>query len=468
MNSKTETTKSAVAAEKASLQKGFLQKYFKLNESGTTVKTEIVAGLTTFLTMAYIIAVNPSILSASGMPKGELVTATCIAAGLTTILGGLYANLPYALASGMGLNAFFAFTVCGALKIPWQIALTAVFVEGLIFIILSLTKVRESVVNAIPDSLKIAVSAGIGLFIAFIGLQGAKMITNDDTVLVALGNIQDPRVIICIIGLILIGVMIHKNIKGAILWGILACTGLAWIYALIIGPENAAQLYEIYLPTGITKVYGIGEIAMKMDFSVFTQADKLLTFFSVMITFLFVDFFDTVGTLVGVASKANMFDKDGKVLRANRALLTDAIGTTFGAMVGVSTVTTYVESSSGVVEGGRTGLTAVTTGLLFLVAIVFAPIFIAIPGCATAPALIVVGLFMLQNVIKIDFFDYPEAIPAFLAIIMMPLSYSIANGLMFGIIAYVIFNLFSGRAKKITGTMYVLAAIFIIKLALKL
>lgn len=445
---------------------GFVERYFKLKENNTTVKTEVIAGITTFLTMAYIIAVNPNILSSTGMPKGPLVTATCIAAGLTTIIGALYANLPYALASGMGLNAFFAYTVCGVMKIPWQVALTAVFVEGIIFIILSLTKVRELVVNAIPDSLKVAVSTGIGLFIAFIGFVDAKMIIKNDATLVSLGSISNPSVVICIIGLIVIGIMVHKNIRGAILWGILLCTGIAWIFALIIGPQKAAELYGIYLPAGVASVYGIGEIAMKMDFSVLFAPSQILNFLSIMITFLFVDFFDTVGTLVGVASKANMFDKDGKVLRADRALLTDAIGTTIGAMVGVSTVTTYVESSAGVVEGGRTGLTALTTGILFIIAIIFAPIFIAIPSCATAPALIIVGLFMIQNVTKINFFDYPEAIPAFLTILMMPLTYSIANGLMFGIISWVIFNLLSGRSKKITGTMYVLAVLFVLKLVL--
>lgn len=450
------------------IKEGLLEKIFKLKQSGTTVRTEIIAGFTTFLTMAYIIVVNPGILSATGMPIGPLVTATCIAAGLTTILGGLYANLPFALASGMGLNAFFAFTVCGAMGIPWQTALTAVFVEGIIFIILSLTKIREAVVNAIPNSLKIAVSAGIGLFIAFIGFENAKIVVNNDATLVGLGSIGDPRVLIALFGLIIMGVMIHKKVKGAILWGILICTAIAWVFALIIGPAKAAELYQISLPAGITQIFGIGDIALKMDFSVFTNTQGLLTFAAVMITFLFVDFFDTVGTLVGVASKANMFDKDGKVLRANRALLTDAIGTTFGAMVGVSTVTTYVESAAGVTEGGRTGLTAVITGILFLLAIVFAPIFIAIPSCATAPALIIVGLFMIQNVMKIDFFDYPEAIPAFLAIIMMPVTYSIANGLMFGIIASVIFNLLGGRGRKVTVTMYILAAVFILKLVLGL
>lgn len=443
---------------------GFLEKFFKLKENNTTVRTEIIAGITTFLTMAYIIAVNPQFLSAAGMPKGPLVTATCLAAGLTTILMGLYAKLPYALASGMGLNAFFAFVVCGAMKIPWQVALTAIFVEGIIFIILSLTRVRELVVNSIPNSMKIAVSSGIGLFIAFIGFENANLIVNDDATLVTLGKMTDPRAVICVIGIILIGIMVHKKVKGAILWGILACTVIGWVYALVIGPAKAAEAYKIFLPTGIFEVHGLGDIAFKLDFSIFGTTQGIITFLSIMVTFLFVDFFDTVGTLVGVASKADMFDEKGNVLRARQALLTDAIGTTFGALVGVSTVTTYVESSAGVVEGGRTGLTALTTGILFIAAIVFAPIFMAIPGCATAPALIVVGLFMLQNVTKINFLDYPEAIPAFLTIIMMPLTYSIATGLMFGVIASVIFNLLSGRTKNVSATMFILAVLFVLKL----
>lgn len=444
---------------------GFLERFFKLSENKTTVKTEIIAGITTFLTMAYIIAVNPDFLSATGMPKGALLTATCLAAGLTTILMGLYANMPFALASGMGLNAFFAYTVCGAMGISWQVALTAVLVEGIIFIILSLTKVREAVVNAIPESLKVAVSAGIGLFIAFIGFINGQIVINNDSTLVGLGKITDPRALICLLGVIVIGVLVHKQVKGAILWGILVSTVVAWIYALIVGADAAAAL-GIYLPSGLTQVYGIGDIAFKLDFSVFSSTQSILTFISIMLTFLFVDFFDTVGTLVGVASKANMFDKDGKVLNARQALLTDAIGTTFGALVGTSTVTTYVESSAGVAEGGRTGLTAVTTGILFLLAIIFAPIFLAIPSCATAPALIIVGLFMMQNITKIDFYDYTEAIPAFLTIILMPLTYSISDGLMFGTIAYVVFNLLGGKAKKISVTMFILAILFVLKLVI--
>nr|WP_258049587.1 NCS2 family permease [Clostridium weizhouense] len=434
-----------------------------MKQSNTTVKTEIIAGITTFLTMAYIIAVNPDFLSQTGMDKGAVLTATCLAAGLTTIFMGIYANLPFALASGMGLNAFFAFTVCGAMKVPWQVALTAVFLEGIIFIILSLTKIREIVVNSIPTSLKIAVSAGIGLFIAFIGFQNSGIVIKNDSTLVALGTLKDPRAIIAVIGIIIIGILVHKQVKGAMLWGILSCTIISWIYALIIGPAKATEMYKIFLPTGLFGIHSMAPIAGKLDFSVFATAKGVGMIISVLLTFLFVDFFDTVGTLVGVASKANMVDENGNVLRAKQALLVDALGTTMGAIMGVSTVTTYVESSAGVAEGGRTGLTAIMSGILFLLAAFFAPIFMSIPSCATAPALIIVGLFMMQNITKIDFYDYTEAIPAFLTIILMPLTYSIATGLMFGVIGYVLFNFFCGKKEKISITLIILAIIFILR-----
>lgn len=455
MNKNTETIK---------VKEGFLESFFKLKESNTTVKTEIIAGITTFLTMAYIIAVNPDFLSTTGMDKGALLTSTCVAAGITTILMGFYANLPFALASGMGLNAFFAFSVCGAMKVPWEIALTAVFCEGIIFILLSLTKVREIVVNSIPTSLKIAVSGGIGLFIAFIGFQNAKIVINDDATLVTLGKFSDPRAVIAVIGIVIIGILVYKQVKGAILWGILSCTVIAWTYALIIGPEQAAKLYQIYLPTGFFGIHSMAPIAGKLDFSIFGSKEGIITIVSILLTFLFVDFFDTVGTLVGVASKANMIDENGNVLRAKQALLVDAIGTTMGACMGVSTVTTYVESSAGVAEGGRTGLTSVATGILFLISAFFAPVFMAIPSCATASALVVVGLFMMQNITQIDFYDYTEAIPAFLTIILMPLTYSIATGLMFGVIAYVLFNALGGKKENVSITIFILAVIFIIRL----
>lgn len=447
-----------------------MENFFKLKENGTDVKKEVVAGITTFLTMAYIIAVNPSILSVTGMPQGALVTATCLAAGITTILMGLYANLPFALASGMGLNAFFAFTVCGSMGASWQVALTAVLVEGIIFIILSLTKVREAVVDTIPMNLKYAVTAGIGLFITFIGFADAGVVVSNPATFVSLGNFVTPNVIITVIGIIVIVVMSKNNVKGSILWGILICAVLGWIYAAI--SPAAAIYYKIWpLPTKVFEFQSISPIAFKFDFAYMTNSNTFWQFLIVMFTFLFVDFFDTVGTLVGVASKADMLDKNGKVPKAGKALLVDAVGTTMGACFGVSTVTTFIESSAGVVEGGRTGLTSIVTGVLFLIAMFFAPIFVAIPSCATAPALIIVGFFMMENVVKIDFSDFTEGVPAFLTIAMMPLTYSIGDGLTMGILSYAVLNLVnniftkdSSKKKKMSGVMYVLAIIFIIKL----
>lgn len=447
-----------------------MDKYFKLTENGTNVKREIVAGITTFLTMAYIIAVNPNFLSTAmgNGTAGALVTATCLAAGLTTILMGLYANAPFALASGMGLNAFFAFTVCGAMGISWQVALTAVFVEGIIFIILSVTRVREAVVNCIPLTMKHAVTAGIGLFIAFIGLTGAGIVVANEATLVSLGSMVAPGAIIAVIGLLIIAVLNSRNVKGSMLWSILICSIIGWIYA-VVNPDGATAA-SIYLPDGILKYESIKAIAFKLDFSVLTNSSAILNFITVCLTFLFVDFFDTVGTLVGVCSKANMLDKDGNVPMAKKALLVDAIGTTFGALVGVSTVTTYVESAAGVSEGGRTGLTAVTTGLLFLLAMFFSPIFIAIPSCATAPCLIWIGFMMLESVMKINFSDFTEGFPAFITIAAMPLCYSIGDGLTLGILSYTLVNLLNNifgkqeKKKPISVVMYILSIIFILKL----
>lgn len=431
------------------------------------MKKEMLAGLTTFLTMAYIIAVNPNILSSTGMPAGALVTATCLAAAIACILMGLFANLPFALASGMGLNAYFAYTVVGQMGISWQVALTAVFVEGIIFIILSLFKVREAVVNAIPKNMKLAVTGGIGLFIAFIGMVNAGLVVANESTMVSLG-LFTPAVIITIIGLIIIAVLDKKGVRGAILWGILISAIIGWIYALI--DSEAAAALGIYLPSGIFKFEGIGEIAGKVDLVHAFSAENIKMFITVVFTFLFVDFFDTVGTLVGVCSKAKMLDDEGKVPNAGRALLVDAVGTTAGSLLGVSTVTTYVESSTGVAAGGRTGFTAITTGVLFLIAMFFSPIFIAIPGCATAPALIYVGYLMLGAVKEINFDNITEGVPAFLTIAAMPLTYSIGDGLTLGILSYVIintlYNLFSKKEDKIkvSWVMYVLAVIFVLKL----
>ncbi|MEA4826006.1 MAG: NCS2 family permease [Clostridium sp.] len=447
-----------------------MENFFQLKQNGTDIRKEVIAGITTFLAMAYIIAVNPNILGVTGMPKGAVLTATCLSAGLTTILMGLYANLPFALASGMGLNAFFAFSVVQARGVDWKVALTAVFIEGIIFIILSLTNVRELVVNAIPTTLKLAVTAGIGLFIAFIGFVNAGIVVKNDATLVGIGNFTTPPVIIAVIGIIVIVILSKKNVKGALLWGIVVSTIIAWGYAFI-SPKLAAETYHIYLPNGIFKFETLNPIAFKLDFSYITDATKVWSFITIVLTFLFVDFFDTVGTLVGVASKVGMIDKEGKVKNAGKALLVDAIGTTFGALIGTSTVTTYVESSAGVAEGGRTGLASIVTGILFLIAMFFSPLFIAIPGCATAPALIIVGFFMMENVVKIDFADFTEGVPAFLTIALMPLTYSIGDGLTLGVLSYAVLNFINNiftkdknKKKKVSIVIYILAILFIIKL----
>ncbi|MBP3915400.1 NCS2 family permease [Clostridium sp.] len=433
------------------------------------MKKEMLAGLTTFLTMAYVIAVNPNILSATGMPAGPLVTATCLAAAIACILMGLFANLPFALASGMGLNAYFAYTVVGQMGISWKVALTAVFVEGIIFIILSLFKVREAVVNSIPKNMKLAVTGGIGLFIAFIGMVSSGLVVANESTMVSLGAFT-PTVIITVIGLIIIAVLDKKRIRGSILWGILISAVIGWGFALV--DKDAAASLGIYLPSGVFKFEGIGEIAGKVDLVHAFSGENIKMFITVVFTFLFVDFFDTVGTLVGVCSKAKMLDDEGDVPNAGRALLVDAIGTTSGSLLGVSTVTTYVESSTGVAAGGRTGFTAITTGVLFLIAMFFSPIFIAIPSCATAPALIYVGYLMLGAVKEINFDNITEGVPAFLTIAAMPLTYSIGDGLTLGILSYVIinllYNLFSKKDDKvkISWVMYVLAVVFILKVIL--
>lgn len=447
-----------------------MEKFFKLKENGTNVKREVLGGLITFLTMAYIIAVNASMLGdpGVGMNPGAVVTATCLAAGVTTILMGLYANLPLGLASGMGLNAFFAYTVVMEMGISWQIALTAVFVEGIIFIILSLTRIREAIVNCIPANLKYAVTAGIGLFIAFIGFVNAGVVVSDPATKVVMGNLLSPTVLITALGILVIVVLSKKNVKGAILWGMVASAVVAWGYA-IINPE-VAQSLKIFLPQGIFKYESLAPVAGKLDFSVLTNMSTLGQFISIVFVFLFVDFFDTAGTLVGVASKIGMIDEKGQVKNAGKALLVDAIGTTFGACVGTSTVTTYVESSAGVASGARTGLSAVVTGVLFLLAMFLSPLFIAIPGCATAPALIIVGFFMIDSVRKIDFEDFTEGVPAFLTIALMPLTYSIGDGLMIGMLSYAILNLISNLLskkedrKKISVVIYILAIVFILKI----
>lgn len=441
-----------------------LENLFKLKENGTNVRTEVVAGVTTFMTMAYILALNPSILSASGMDANAVLMATAIASFIGTMAMALLANYPFALAPGLGLNAYFAYTVCGSMGYSWQFALLAVFVEGLIFILLSLTNVREAIFNAIPAQLKKGVSVGIGLFVAFIGLQNGGLVVNDDSALVAITsfvsdfNTTGISALLCIIGVFIIAVLSVKKIKGSILIGIIA----TWVIGMIcqaLGIYQGSSLYPVWSnfnPGSIGQTFGQ---CFNVDFS----SVRILDFIVIIFAFLFVDVFDTLGTLIGVANKADMLDEEGKLPRIKPALLADAIGTTAGAICGTSTVTTFVESSSGVSEGGRTGLTAAVTGLLFLLAIFLSPIFIAIPSFATGSALIYVGFLMITAVIDIDFADITEALPAYLCLIAMPLMYSISEGIAVGVISYVVINLCSGKAKKITPLMYVLAVLFILK-----
>lgn len=452
-----------------------LEKLFHLKENKTDVRTEVIAGVTTFMTMAYILAVNPNILEASGMDRGAVFTATALSAFIATCLMALLSNYPFVLAPGMGLNAYFAYTVVLGMGYSWQQALAAVFVEGLIFILLSLTNVREAIFNSIPMNLKHAVSVGIGLFIAFIGLQNAKIVVNNDSTLVSVFSFKSAvkdgifnsmgiTVLLALIGILVTAILLVKNIKGSILWGILITWGLGILcqFAGLYVPNPELGFFSL-LPdfsNGIS-VPSMAPTFMKMDFSIVFSLD----FVVIMFAFLFVDMFDTLGTLIGVASKADMLDKDGKLPKIKGALLSDAVGTSVGAVCGTSTVTTFVESASGVAEGGRTGLTAIVAAILFGLSLFLSPIFLAIPSFATAPALIVVGFLMLTSITKIDFNDYTEAIPCFIAIIAMPFMYSISEGIAMGVISYVVINLISGKAKekKISVLMYVLTVLFILK-----
>ncbi len=447
-----------------------IEKLFKLKESNTDVRTEVIGGITTFMTMAYILAVNPSMLSAAGMDATAVLMATCLASFVGTAAMALMANYPFALAPGMGLNAYFAYTVCGAYGYDWRVALLAVFVEGIIFIILSLTNVREAIFNAIPSGLKKGVSAGIGLFIAFVGLQGAHVIVNSDSTLTTYVSFASEFhtlgicALLAIIGTLLIAVLYTKNIKGSILIGII----VTWILGMIC---QAVGIYQVDVENGFYSLYPTFAIT---DFSAISKTFgqcfvgdfsnvHIANFVVVLFAFLFVDMFDTIGTLVGVATKADMLDKDEKLPNIKQALLADAIATSAGAVLGTSTTTTFVESSAGVGAGARTGLASMVTGLLFLVAIFFAPIFTAIPGFATAPALIFVGFLMVSSIIKVDFDDLSEAIPAYLCMLAMPLAYSISEGIAIGVISYVVVNVCCGKAKKVTPLMYVLAVLFICK-----
>lgn len=449
-----------------------LEKLFKLKDNKTNVKTEIIAGVTTFMTMAYILAVNPSILSATGMDANAVLIATALASFVGTLCMALFSNYPFALAPGMGLNAYFAYTVVLGMGYSWQIALLAVFTEGIIFIILSLTNVREAIFNAIPMTLKSAVSVGIGLFVAFIGLQDAKLIVKSDATLITYQTFKGELfssvgvgAILALIGVIITAILLVKKVKGGILLGIFA----TWILGII------AELCGIYVPNADAGMYStIPSAFISFDLSsfglTFGQVFKAdfasidwLNFIVVMFAFLFVDIFDTLGTLIGVSSKADFLDKDGKLPKIKGALFADAIATTVGAIFGTSTTTTYVESASGVTAGGRTGLTAIVTGLLFLLSMFFSPLFLTIPSFAIAPALIIVGFYMMGSVVKINFEDMSEAIPAFLTILFMPLAYSISEGIAVGVISYTLINLVCGKFKKLTPLMYILTVLFICK-----
>ncbi|HAU87723.1 MAG TPA: guanine permease [Lachnospiraceae bacterium] len=457
-----------------------LEKLFKLKENNTTVKTEVLAGLTTFMTMAYILAVNPQTMTAFNnldgykgtiMSQSGVFYGTAIAAAIGCFLMAFLANYPFGLAPGMGLNAYFCWTVVVNLGFTWQEALAAVFVEGIIFVLLSLTSVREAIFNAIPQTLKHAVSCGIGLFIAFIGLQNSGIVENNDNTLLQIHafsketfHTSDMCALLAMAGIIIVAILLIKKIKGGILLGIL----ITWILGCIC---QLTGLYKVDADLGFfsmfpnfaepIKISSVGDVAFKLDFSHLLSAE----FATAIFAFLFVDMFDTLGTLIGVSSKANMLDKEGKLPRIRGALLADSLATIIGSLFGVSTTTTYVESATGVSEGGRTGLTAATTGILFAISILLAPIFTAIPSCATAPALIIVGFYMMASVLSVDFNDMTEAVPAFICIIAMPFFYSIAEGISLGVISYVVINVLSGKAKekKISWLMYVLTVLFILK-----
>ncbi|SMF64482.1 NCS2 family permease [Pseudobacteriovorax antillogorgiicola] len=439
-----------------------METFFKLKDHQTSVKTELMAGLTTFMTMAYILVVNPMFLSKAGMDAGAVFTATALSAAFATTVMALTAKLPFALAPGMGLNAFFAFTVVLGMGYSWQFALTAVFLEGLIFIALSLLNIREAIINAIPENLKKAVSSGVGLFICMIGLVNAGVIKTGmahvgdgrlDGVVVTLGDVTGAAPLVAFIGLAFSAFCLVRGIKGALLWGIFLATAVGI-------PMGVTQVGDGFSPVSLPP--SIAPVAFQLDFSQVFSADMAIVLF----TFLFVDLFDTVGTLVGVTNKSGMVDKDGRIPRAKAALFSDAIGTTAGALLGTSTVTTYVESASGVSEGGRTGLTALAVAGLFLLALFLAPIFTLVPAAATAPALVLVGLFMMSPIQSLDLEDYTEALPAFLTVVMMPFTYSIANGIIFGFLSYIVLKMISGKATEVKPLMYAIGVLFLAKFML--
>ncbi|HAS82169.1 MAG TPA: guanine permease [Verrucomicrobia bacterium] len=426
--------------------------YFGLSAAGTTLRTELVAGITTFMTMAYILAVNPAILGDAGMDRAALFTATAVSSALATLFMALVAKLPFALAPGMGINAFFAYTVVIGMGHSWQTALTAVFLEGLLFVLLTALNVRGLIINAIPQPLRHAVSAGIGLFIAFIGLQNSGIIVESPSVLLTMGNIKSPSVLIAMGGLILTAVLLVRKVKGALLFGMLIATVIGIPFGITQVPHGNL----LSLPPSIAPVF------FKFDFKSILSGDILVVIF----TFLFVDMFDTVGTLVGICDKADMFDEKGNIPRVKQALFADSLGTMAGALLGTSPVTTYVESAAGIAEGGKTGLTSLTVAILFLLSLFLAPVFMMVPSAATAPALIIVGFFMMSPFQKIRFDEISEALPAFVTLVMLPLTYSIADGIVFGILSYVLIKLLSGKVREVSPVTIILALLFAAKLAL--
>lgn len=447
-----------------------MDNFFKLKEHNTDVRTEVIAGITTFLSMVYILAVNPSVLSASGLDAGAVFTATAVSAAVATLFMAFFANYPVALASGMGLNAYFSYSICipmaeAGIQDPWKIALTAVLVEGIVFVLLSFTNFREKLVNDVPENLKFGITSGIGLFIVIIGLKGAGIVVGNEATLVDLGAVSRPEFILAFVGFILICIMSHYNIKGFVLWGILA----TWILGMI---AQAAGWYQVNPDAGVFSLYpnfhGVSFIPAKPHLFAFNfkwVGKNLIEFLVIAFSFLFVDLFDTVGTLIGVASKGDLLDENGNLPRAKGALLSDALGTIFGACTGTSTVTSYVESAAGVASGGRTGLTAVVSAILFLISLFFSPIFLAIPGFATTPALVYVGLLMLSSIKNMSFdVDIADTVGGFFAIVMMPFTYSIANGIMFGMVTWVILKVATGKIKDVSPVMWVSFSLFVLRL----
>ena len=454
-----------------------MEKFFKLKQRGTTVKTELLAGITTFMTVAYILAVNPRILGASGMDAGAVFSATAIASAIGCLCMALFANLPFVLSAGMGLNAYFAYTVVIGMGHTWQMALAAVFTEGIIFLLLTLTSVREAIFNAIPSSLKIAVSVGIGLFIAFIGMQNAHIVVDSSTLVTVFSfhkaiqqgtfRTEGITVLIALIGILITGILVIRKVKGHILLGILATWAISIVCQLTgLYVPNPEAGFNSVIPTALVSApASIAPTFMQMDFSLIKEG-KALDFGAILLAFLFVDFFDTMGTIIGCATKADMLDENGKLPQIRGALFADSVATATGACLGTSTVTTFVESTSGIAEGGRTGLTSITAGALFLLSLLFSPVFLAIPSFATAPALVIVGFMMLQQITKINWSDMPEAVPCFITVIAMPFTYSISEGIAFGIISYTVLNAACGRAKEITPILWIMTAVFALKYVL--